>query len=138
MEWTDEAISVWFFPRNSTQATALSLSSTNSTGTAMSTANFGTPVAKFSGGDGCDIDSHFIDHAIVLDTTFCGDWAARSDVWPTDATCSKLATTCEAYVAANPSAFIDSYWLINSIKVYQPSNSSVKQDHVRRTGNFLA
>ncbi len=40
------------------------------------------------------------------------------------------AATCKDYVANNPSAFVEAYWLINSVKFYQlqvrrgPSHSS--------------
>lgn len=29
------------------------------------------------------------------------------------------AATCKDYVANNPSAFVEAYWLVNSVKVYQ-------------------
>jgi len=63
-----------------------------------------------------------MNHNIVFDTTFCGDWAGS--VWSSDATCSALASTCQDYVANNPGDFVDAYWLINSLKVYQQSGSS--------------
>lgn len=70
MEWTSEAISVWFFARNSTLANKLTASNGTS---GLDTASFGTPQAQFNGGSGCDIDSSFKEHNIVIDTTFCGD-----------------------------------------------------------------
>jgi hypothetical protein len=33
-------------------------------------------------------------------------------------------SSCEAYVAANPQAFSNSYFLINSVKVYQSQSST--------------
>lgn len=72
MEWTSTAISVWFFPRNSSVANQLS-SGSNSTSSSVDTSNFGTPTAQFQGGDGCTIDDSFKDHNIIIDTTFCGD-----------------------------------------------------------------
>lgn len=71
MEWTSSAISVWFFPRNSSVATQLSGS--NATAASVDTSTFGTPTAQFMGGSGCDIDSSFKEHNIIIDTTFCGD-----------------------------------------------------------------
>ena len=47
-----------------------------------------------------------------------------SQVWSTDATCSSLASTCQAYVQDNPEAFVDTYWSINSLKVYQQSGAA--------------
>lgn len=72
MEWTSQAISIWYFPRNSSVANTLAASNTSSAG-GVDTANFGTPQAQFSGGSGCNIDSYFKNHNIVIDTTFCGD-----------------------------------------------------------------
>lgn len=46
------------------------------------------------------------------------------EVWSTDDTCSSLASTCQEYVANNPSAFTDSYWLFNYINVYQTGGAS--------------
>jgi hypothetical protein len=64
MEWTSSAIEVYFFPR-------LLIPADITAGT-PNPAGWGTPVASFSG-SGCDIDSHFVNHNIVFDTTFCGD-----------------------------------------------------------------
>lgn len=115
MEWTSTAISIWFFPRTAIPADITSSSPDPST--------WGSPVSEFSSGSdgGCDIDEHFAGHNIVFDTTFCGAWAGQ--VWSSDATCSALASTCDAYVAANPTAFAEAYWLVNSVKVYQASTA---------------
>lgn len=40
-------------------------------------------------------------------------------VWSEFPTCSAKAATCKEYVAQNPSAFTEAYWLINSLKVYR-------------------
>lgn len=64
---------------------------------------------------------------MILDTTFCGDWAGG--VWGSDAACKATAPTCNAYVAQNPGAFKNAYWLFNSIAYYQassPISSAVK------------
>lgn len=68
MEWTSEAISVWFFPRNGTVANGLSAAAGS-----IDTSSFGTPTAQFQGGSGCEIDSYFKNQNIVIDNTFCGD-----------------------------------------------------------------
>lgn len=60
---------MWFFPRNAIPADALSGN--------PEPLKWGTPVANFQGG--CDIDSHFKNHKIIFDVTFCGDWAGN--VW---------------------------------------------------------
>lgn len=63
MEWTSDAISVWFFPRNGSVANQLSASASTA---ALDTSDFGTPVAQFAGGSGCSIDSYFKNHNIVI------------------------------------------------------------------------
>jgi len=115
MEWTSSAIEVYFFPRNAIPGDITS-GNPNPSG-------WGTPVASFSG-SGCDIDSHFQNHNIVFDTTFCGQWAGN--VWGSGS-CASLASSCDAYVGANPSAFTDAYWMINSVKVYQ-DGAAAKRD----------
>ncbi|KAI9052724.1 hypothetical protein LZ554_003000 [Drepanopeziza brunnea f. sp. 'monogermtubi'] len=108
MEWTSASIKVWHFTRDAIPA--------DITAGNPSPSLWGPPVAAFSG-SGCSIDSHFQKHQIVINTTFCGDWAGK--VWDNNETCSKLAPTCDAYVAANPQAFESAFWQINSVKVYQ-------------------
>jgi hypothetical protein len=114
-EWTSEAISIWFFPRNSIPADITSGNPDPS--------GWGLPQAQFTGG--CDIDEHVQDQQLLFDVTFCGDWAGA--VWSTDATCSSQASTCNTYVQNNPSAFTDTYWLINSLKVYTDNGASASQ-----------
>ncbi len=122
MELTSSAISVWFFPRGSSLATAL-----GNSGATPETNSFGTPMARFTG---CDISTHFAAQQLIFDTTFCGDWAG--EVWGSDATCAPKASTCEAYVSANPGAFVDAYWLINSVRVYQARSSAKRDDEAEK------
>ncbi|CAN8099000.1 unnamed protein product [Discula destructiva] len=133
MEWTSSAISVWFFPRNSSVANSLSASA--ATAGPISTSNFSTPIAQFAGGSGCSIDSYFENHNIVIDTTFCGDWAGKQAIWDEDSTCSALANTCEEYVANNPDAFTDAYWLFNYINVYTTSATATTTTTTTTTGS---
>ncbi|POS75375.1 mixed-linked glucanase [Diaporthe helianthi] len=111
MEWTSDAISVWFFPRNSTMQNRIT--SSNNT---LDSSTFGTPLASFVGGSNCNIDDNFQEHWITINTDFCGQWAGAN--WSEDAECSAKAPTCEEYAAKDPSAFVDAYWLFKSIKVY--------------------
>lgn len=114
MEWTNEAIAVYFFPR---YAIPDDISSGN-----PDPSTWGTPLTNFVG-DTCDIGSHFKDHYIVFDTTFCGDWAGG--VWGDQ--CGARAATCEDFVSQNPAAFEEGYWLVNSVKVYTDSGSSKRE-----------
>lgn len=118
-EWSSDAISVWFFPRSSIPGDIASESPEPS--------SWGTPQAKFLSGDGgCDIDSHFQNNNLVFDTTFCGDWAGS--VWDQNDECTALAPSCEDYVANNPGDFAESYWSVNSVKVYQNTGAWRKRD----------
>ena len=116
MEWTSSAIEIFFFARNAIPADIASGDPDPTT--------WGTPVGSFSG-PGCSIDSHFKNHKIVINNTFCGKWGGQ--VW-SQSSCSELAPTCEAYVAANPKAFTQAYWLINSVKVYQLNVAAGKRE----------
>lgn len=109
MEWTEWRISVWFFPRYRIPADITSGSPQPLT--------WGPPSGSFSSGETCNIRSAFMDHKIVFDTTFCGDWAGR--VWGSNSECSAHGPSCNDYVAANPQAFAEAYWSINSLKVYK-------------------
>ncbi|RDW73315.1 glycoside hydrolase family 16 protein [Coleophoma cylindrospora] len=107
MQWASDGIYVWFFQRGSIPA--------DITSGYPNTANWGTPTASFSG-SGCNFNTYFANQNIVFDTTFCGTWAGV--VWGASS-CASYASTCNDYVANNPGAFQNSYWLINSVKVYQ-------------------
>ncbi|GFF68861.1 hypothetical protein CNMCM6936_006166 [Aspergillus lentulus] len=113
-EWTSAGISIWFFPRGSTPLDIRA-------GTPNPT-NWGTPLARFAPGS-CDFDAHFSEMQIVFDTTFCGGWAGG--VWGSGS-CASVASSCQDFVANNPSAFQEAYWLINSLKVYQDAPGASK------------
>lgn len=116
VEWTSQAISVWFFPRSTIPS--------DITSGAPDPTTWGLATSTFSG-SGCNIDDHFQEHTIVFNTDFCGDWAG--EVWSEDETCSSLASTCQEYVATNAGDFQDAYWLINSVKVFNSEDASKKR-----------
>ena len=118
LEWTDEAISTWFFPRGHSPNFELAGDGHG----APNPATWGSPHARFvPTGGGCSFADSFQQHSIIINTALCGQWAGR--VWPNDATCAAKARTCEEYVNQHPEAFENAYWLINSIKVYQKTGS---------------
>ncbi|OJJ47319.1 hypothetical protein ASPZODRAFT_65123, partial [Penicilliopsis zonata CBS 506.65] len=111
MQWTDDFIKIWFFARDSIP--------TSITDGTPDVSAFGTPLANLQGS--CDIAEQFQAQRFVFDTTFCGDWAGGVFL---ETTCpisdsSSGTASCVDYVAANPSAFEEAYWEINSIKIYQ-------------------
>ncbi|KAF1993813.1 glycoside hydrolase family 16 protein [Amniculicola lignicola CBS 123094] len=109
--WTDEAISVYFFPRGDIPLDAL--------GDSPDPSGWGTPAAKFAGA--CDIPKTFKDNQIVFDTTFCGDWAGNA--W-SSSSCASKASTCNTYVRDNPQAFTEAFWTVKSLKVYQDNGQA--------------
>lgn len=68
------------------------------------------PFGKFCPG------SHFSNHSLTFDLTFCGEWAG--DVWGSTPSCSHLASNCINFVRNNPAAFSEAYWLINYVKIF--------------------
>ena len=55
----------------------------------------------------------------VININFCGD-SNDAQTWLGDFDCSSNEfPTCESYVAGNPDAYKEAYWLFNYIKVYR-------------------
>ncbi|GAD96227.1 GPI anchored endo-1,3(4)-beta-glucanase, putative [Paecilomyces variotii No. 5] len=116
MEWTDEFIKIWFFPRN-----AIPQSIQNGK---PDTSAFGTPMGNFQGS--CNMTEEFQAQQFIFDTTFCGDWAGN--VFDS-AKCvlsnpASALESCVSYVALNPTAYSEAYWEINSIKIYQEDSAA--------------
>ncbi|KAJ9610217.1 hypothetical protein H2200_004994 [Cladophialophora chaetospira] len=112
MQWTTEYIRVWIFMRDSIPSDI-----TNKT---PNPSSWGLPMANLQGD--CIIDQRFQAHGIVLNNAFCGEYAGAPGVWdgsPTHCAAITNYTSCSAFVAAEPEAFQDAYWSINSVRVYQ-------------------
>ena len=125
MHWTGSAIKVWFFSKSG------SVPSDITSGGTPKPDGWGTPLASFAG---CDFDNYFANMQIVsvvgqilvgvladlcgqmFNIDFCGSWAGAQ--WSNSAACSPKASSCNSFVAANPHAFDETYFLINSVKVY--------------------
>ena len=123
MEWTSDAIKIWFFPRSqiSSWPADLLTDSPNPSGSSSNSTNVAwpTPNAVFQSPTPGTIDAHFCALQLVFDTTFCGDWAGAPSVWNSDPTCAPLADTCEDYVTNTPEAFTEAYWVVEGLKVFQ-------------------
>ncbi|KAG8730200.1 hypothetical protein FRC12_020421, partial [Ceratobasidium sp. 428] len=74
MERTTTYIKVWFWPRNSGSVPAGVKSGAGS----VDTSTFGQPFASFVNSQ-CSIADHFKGENIVINLTFCGDWAGNAD-----------------------------------------------------------
>ncbi|KAA1476410.1 2 beta-glucan [Dentipellis sp. KUC8613] len=108
IERTSTFIKVWFWARNAGGIP----SDVTSGASSVNTDNWGTPDAYFPNTD-CDFASHFGPHNIIINLTFCGDWAGS--VYGN----SGCPSTCEDYVNSNPGAFSNAYFEFPWIKVYE-------------------
>ncbi|KAH5429010.1 hypothetical protein HBI47_112550 [Parastagonospora nodorum] len=127
LDWTADAISVYFFPY------ASPLYKTVSKSTSPKPSTWGAPIARF-GAEKCDLKQRFKDLRIILNTTFCGDWAGQE--W--DKSCKKKtgAQTCEAYVRDNPEAFAESFWEVRGLRWYQQVKGKVAAVAVTPKGRY--
>jgi len=105
MEWTSTFIRTFYFGRNNIPADIRSGKPTPN--------SWGKPYANFALGSNCPA-SHFAPEVIVINLTFCGDWAGNVFA----AQCKNMGT-CATYVKNNPSKFTEAYWRIASVSVYQ-------------------
>jgi len=110
LDWTADAISVYFFPYNSP------LYKTVSSASSPDPRTWGAPIARF-GADKCDLKQRFKDLRIIFNTTFCGDWAGQE--WGKSCKKKTGAPTCEAYVRDHPEAFAESFWEVRGLRWYQ-------------------
>jgi len=106
MVWDHQQIRVWFFHRNAIP------SDLGAGSTTANPSNWGNPVALWQLGSNCSPD-HFHNMNMVFDLTFCGDWAGSA--FGSD--CPNKGK-CNDFVQNNPSAFVESYWIINFVKVF--------------------
>lgn len=103
--WTQkDGVQVWFFPRN--------LIPKDIKSGKPNSKSWGTPIATFPFGSSCP-SSKFHSLQIVINLTFCGDWAGN--VYGQ----SGCPGTCTSFVQSNPHAFNEAYWKINSLKIFQ-------------------
>ena len=120
MEWLSTSIKVWYFSRTEIPSDIAAGNPDPST--------WGAAVLNV--GSNCDIDAHFRNMRIVIDTTFCGDWAGNQAVWEqTNCFIANPVTsnTCVNYVRNNPQAYRDAYWDFKSIKVYDLNPGLVEE-----------
>ncbi|PFH48249.1 glycoside hydrolase family 16 protein [Amanita thiersii Skay4041] len=107
LERTNLHIRVWFWPRNSGSVPA----EVKNGASTVNPDSWGTPTALFPN-TSCDLASHFSQNNIIINLTFCGDWAGN--VYGS----SGCPSTCVDFVNNNPSAFTNAYFDFASLKVY--------------------
>jgi len=105
LEWTPNHIQSFFFPRSNIPGNI---------GSGMpDPSSWGKPFAYFGLGPNCPA-SHFHDHHMIINLTFCGDWAGNVF----NAQCAGKGT-CNTYVGKTPGDFKNAFWAIKYVKVYQ-------------------
>lgn len=109
MERTTSYIKVWFWERGDRSAPFDATSGAWSIDTNL----WGTPAAYFPN-IYCDLASHFDANNIIINWTFCGDWAGNAAVYAA----SGCPSDCVSYVDNNPTAFTNAYFQFSSINVY--------------------
>ncbi|KAK4104900.1 glycoside hydrolase family 16 protein [Parathielavia hyrcaniae] len=111
LEWRDEGIRSWIFPRNiQSGLTALPASAADP---APDPSTWGPPLADFPS-TSCDVASHFRNQSIIVNIDLCGYFTEA--VWAS----SGCPSNCTDLVANNPSAFTNAYWEFGAFQVYRP------------------
>lgn len=111
MEWTDSAIKVW-----SWLPSAVPSDITAGTPDPSSSA-WGNPTLLLEQTN-CDLSKSFGNQQLVFNIDFCGDTAGSPTFW--NETCSALVgDSCANYVANTPSAFAETYFMIEGIQYYE-------------------
>ncbi|KAF5371146.1 hypothetical protein D9758_004177 [Tetrapyrgos nigripes] len=118
VERTDKFIKIWFWSRDDpTIPWDVKMGAD-----IIFTDTWGIPEANFPD-DMCDITRLFGDHHIIINLTFCGDWAGNAytqSTCPADPKYTSSTLACEDYVNNNPEAFENAYFDFSRIKVYDP------------------
>lgn len=118
MDWQPEHIKIWMFAHGTAAAT--NALSANPDPSSWPKPSFTTEKSD------CNISNLFKDHTLILDTTFCGDYAGQLDQWRQTSIYASNPVkyaNCHDYVGAHPEAFKEAYWLVNSINVYKRSKN---------------
>ncbi|KAK8032365.1 hypothetical protein PG990_002099 [Apiospora arundinis] len=106
-----QRLRIWFWPKAQVPADARSNNPNPD--------SWGTPLSDFqTKNGGCDVGKTFHSQSIIINTDFCGSEVSQ-EWWDNSPDCVKKAPNCREYVAKNPKAFTEAYWLINSIKLFQ-------------------
>ena len=113
--WDATGIKSWFFPRGSVVPADIAARTISRPGEAA----WGKPYAAFGFGKDTCPATHFHDHQIIFDLTFCGDWAGA--VFAGECAAKAGTGDCSAFVKNNPAAMQEAYWRVGYVDVYQDS-----------------
>ncbi|KAB5591504.1 glycosidase C21B10,07 [Ceratobasidium theobromae] len=113
-ERTNSRISIWFWGRKDKNVPR----SVKNGDKYICTKEFGTPVAVWESSNTCDFNSVFGPENIIINLTFCGDWAGQPSIFNGAGCPGTCVVANPDYVNNKPGAFKDAYWDITSLKVY--------------------
>ncbi|KAF5026588.1 hypothetical protein F66182_1314 [Fusarium sp. NRRL 66182] len=109
---TKEALKIYWFPRSKIPDDIKSGNPNPSNWASPATSQF------VNANGNCDVGKYFKKQTIIFNTAFCGDNIDQG-IWNQECKASTGYNTCDDYITNNPGAFKDSYWSINSVKLYQ-------------------
>ncbi|CEP00625.1 GH16 domain-containing protein [Plasmodiophora brassicae] len=112
--WDASGIAIWLFPRPAIPADIVQ--------NAPRPDRWPTPMANLTFAPACT-SSHFASMQIVFDLAFCGDDAGDPSVWAGSG-CARRASNCTTFVRNNPSSFVDAYFAVNSLGVFQDASGA--------------
>lgn len=116
MQRTKKAIKVWFWPRGTGPKNV------RDGATLIAPKDWGKPVAHFPLGKDCPA-SKFSKMNIIINLTFCGDWAGS--VFKGKDGKTGLAA-CNGYVNDAPGEFKKAYWDIKALRIYTTNDKLAK------------
>jgi len=119
MEWVtgdNGFIKIWVFPRNSIPG---DISSGN-----PRPESWRAPNAHFPFGSSTCPSNHFVNHNIIINLAFCGDWAGATF----GQHCAWTGKSCADYMRNNHGALSDAYFEIVGVKLYQKNRAQAVED----------
>eukprot|EP01084_Bolivina_argentea_P032750 60641_1 len=108
LEWTKNGLSSWWWKMSDVPSNVKSMNPNPTT--------WGLPYANWPFGSWCP-STKLKDMYIIFDLTFCGDWAGG--VWGSYCSNQVKDSSCQHYVQNNPSSFVNAYWIIDYVRVFQ-------------------
>ncbi|GAA5966344.1 hypothetical protein JCM8115_004841 [Rhodotorula mucilaginosa] len=104
--FTEDEISIWFFPRAEIPD--------NISQGAPDRSTWGPPTATWTSSS-CDIARMFSAQRLIFNITLCGEYAGLQEIW--QQSCGNVAATCSEYLM-EPSNFDEAIWEIKSVHVF--------------------
>lgn len=117
MEWTTDFLKLYSFSGANVP--------TNIDSETPDTASWGKPTMMLRN-DLCDIDGHFARQKLVFNINFCGNPGGEEHGWKVESECAAKTgyETCAEYVGSEPGDFVDAFYKIQDIRVFEQGAGS--------------